>query len=83
MRIRSERAVALGAEYDETGALVVDKHNRSTVPDLYAAGGGVRGLDQIVIAMGRGAIAATDIHNRCELPSEEGVGAAEAKCSSA
>ena len=38
---------------------------------FYAAGGVVRGLDQIVVAMGHGAIAATDIHNRCELPTED------------
>ena len=53
------------------GALIVDEHNRTTVPGLYAAGGVVRGLDQVVVAMGHGAIAATDIHNRCELPTEE------------
>jgi thioredoxin reductase (NADPH) len=78
LRIRSELAVALGAEHDGTGALVVDEHNRTTVPGLYAAGGVVRGLDQIVVAMGHGAVAATDIHNRCELPTEEEVDGAEA-----
>jgi thioredoxin reductase (NADPH) len=31
----------------------------------------VRGLDQVVVAMAHGAVAATDIHNRCELPTEE------------
>lgn len=71
LRIRSELALGLGAEHDETGALIVDEHNRTTVSGLYAAGGVVRGLDQVVVAMGHGAIAATDIHNRCELPTEE------------
>ncbi|KAA0111687.1 NAD(P)/FAD-dependent oxidoreductase [Methylobacterium sp. P1-11] len=73
LRIRSKLAVALGAQHDGTNALIVDEHNRTTVPGLYAAGGVVRGLDQIVVAMGHGAVAATDIHNRCELPTEEEV----------
>lgn len=71
LKLRSDLAIRLGAEHDGTGALSVDEHNRTTVPGLYAAGGVVRGLDQVVVAMGHGAIAATDIHNRCELPTEE------------
>jgi thioredoxin reductase (NADPH) len=71
LELRSELAVALGAERDGAGALLVDDHNRTTVPGLYAAGGVVRGLDQIVVAMGHAAVAATDIHNRCELPTED------------
>ncbi|NNM72738.1 NAD(P)/FAD-dependent oxidoreductase [Enterovirga aerilata] len=71
LKPRSELAVALGAEHDETGALLVDDHNRTSVAGLYAAGGVVRGLDQVVVALGHAAIAATDIHNRCELPTEE------------
>ena len=70
LTLRSELALALGAEHDGSGALLVDDHNRTTVPGLYAAGGVVRGLDQIVVAMGHAAVAATDIHNRCELPTE-------------
>ncbi len=68
---RSELALAMGAEHDGSGALLVDEHNQTTVRGLYAAGGAVRGLDQIVVAMGHAAIAATHIHNRCELPTEE------------
>ncbi len=71
LTLRSDLAVALGAERDDAGALLVDDHNRTTVPGLYAAGGVVRGLDQIVVAMGHAAVAATDIHNRCELPTED------------
>ncbi|MDF9789786.1 thioredoxin reductase [Methylorubrum extorquens] len=77
LKLRSELALELGAEHDETGALLVDEHNRTTVPGLYAAGGVVRGLDQVVVAMGHGAMAATDIHNRCELPTEEEVDGAD------
>ncbi|MHB2209168.1 NAD(P)/FAD-dependent oxidoreductase [Methylobacterium sp. CM6257] len=71
LKLRSELAQALGADHDETGAIKVDEHNRTSVPGLYAAGGVVRGLDQVVVAMAHGAVAATDIHNRCELPTEE------------
>ena len=67
---RSELALALGAEHDGSGALLVDDYNQTTVKGLYAAGGAVRGLDQIVVAMGHAAVAATSIHNRCELPTE-------------
>ena len=71
LTLRSELGVALGAAHDGTGAMLVDEYCRTSVKGLYAAGGVVRGLDQIVVAMGHGAIAATDIHNRCELPTED------------
>jgi len=71
LHYRSELAVALGAEHDERGALRVDAHNQTTVKGLYAAGDIVRGLDQIVVAMAHAAVAATHIHNRCELPTED------------
>jgi thioredoxin reductase (NADPH) len=32
LKLRSDLAIALGAEHDETGALSVDEHNRTTVP---------------------------------------------------
>jgi thioredoxin reductase (NADPH) len=68
---RSGLARALGAKQDASGALLVDGHNQTTVKGLYAAGDIVRGLDQIVVAMGHAATAATHIHNRCELPTED------------
>jgi thioredoxin reductase (NADPH) len=71
LKHRSGLVAALGAEADEGGALLVDEHNQTTISGLYAAGGVVRGLDQVVVAMGHAAIAATHIHNRCELPTEE------------
>jgi thioredoxin reductase (NADPH) len=70
LKPRSGLASALGAETDEDGNVVVDDHNRTTIPGLYASGGVVRGLDQVVIAMGHAAIAATDIHNGCERGGE-------------
>lgn len=64
MTSRSDLAVQLGAALAADGRLQVDEHQLTTVPRLYAAGDVVRGLNQISIAQGEGAIAATDIHNR-------------------
>jgi len=71
LNYRTDLALALGAQHDSTGALIVDEHNQTTVPGLYAAGAIVRGLDQILVAMGHAAVASTHIHNHCELPTEE------------
>ncbi|MEA3003929.1 MAG: thioredoxin reductase, partial [Sphingomonadales bacterium] len=57
-----ELALQLGAELVD-GALVVDRHQRASVPGLYAAGDVVLGLDQISHAMGEGGVAATTIRN--------------------
>jgi len=62
--IRSELAVALGAEGSTDGCLVVDDHQRTSVPGLYAAGDVVKGLDQISHAMGEAGVAATKIRNK-------------------
>jgi thioredoxin reductase (NADPH) len=64
LTVRSGLAAALGAEVAPNGALTVDAHNRTNVDGLYAAGDTVAGLNQIVVAMGHAAVAATDIHNR-------------------
>jgi thioredoxin reductase (NADPH) len=61
--IRSELAVMLGAQASEDGCLVVDDHQRTTVPGLYAAGDVAKGLDQISHAMGEAGVAATTIRN--------------------
>jgi thioredoxin reductase (NADPH) len=57
-------AETLGAQTGEDGRLVVDPHQQTTVPGLYAAGDVVRGLNQIAVASAEAAVAATDIHNR-------------------
>jgi thioredoxin reductase (NADPH) len=57
-------AEALGARSDDAGKLVVDSHQMTTVQGLYAAGDVVRGLNQISVAVGEAAIAATAMHNR-------------------
>lgn len=83
LTVRSELAVALGAEHDETGSLVFDEHNQTSVRGLYVAGDVARGLNQIVVAMGHAAVAATDIHNRCELPTGDEPAGQEQRPSSA
>jgi thioredoxin reductase (NADPH) len=62
-RVRSELAVDAGATTTADGCLVVDDHQRTDVPGLFAAGDVVKGLDQISHAMGGGGIAATAIRN--------------------
>ena len=62
-RPRADLGAALGAELDAGGNLVVDTKCRTTVPGLYAAGDVTGGLDQIVVAAGQAAVAATGIHN--------------------
>jgi thioredoxin reductase (NADPH) len=63
LHVRSELAVAAGAETAADGALVVDDHLETTVPGLFAAGDVVIGLDQISHAMGQAGVAATAIRN--------------------
>lgn len=59
----SDLAASLGAETADCGELVVDDGQATTVPGLYAVGDVVRGLNQISVATGHAAIAATRIHN--------------------
>jgi thioredoxin reductase (NADPH) len=62
--IHSELAGQVGAELSQaTGCVLVDAHQRTSVPGLYAAGDVVLGLDQISHAMGEGGVAATTIRN--------------------
>jgi thioredoxin reductase (NADPH) len=61
--VRNELASQLGAGMTEGGCIVVDAHQRTSVPGLYAAGDVVIGLDQISHAMGEGGVAATTIRN--------------------
>ncbi|MFL6711106.1 MAG: NAD(P)/FAD-dependent oxidoreductase [Massilia sp.] len=56
-------AAALGAETADCGELVVDAAQATTVPGLYAVGDVVRGLNQLSVAAGQAAVAATRIHN--------------------
>jgi len=61
---QTQLAKALGARMDDANRLYVSEHQETSVEGLFAAGDLVRGLNQIVIANGEAAIAATAIHNR-------------------
>ena len=61
---QSELAATLGAAMDHEGALVVDAHLQTSVPGLYAIGDVVSALNQISVAVGHAAIAATTVHRR-------------------
>ena len=60
---QSQLAIDVGAKVSEEGDLVVDDHQRTSVPGLYAIGDVVSALNQISVGYGHAAIAATDIHN--------------------
>jgi thioredoxin reductase (NADPH) len=60
--MHNELATQVGATLKD-GNIVVDSHQRSSVPGLYAAGDIVLGLDQISHAMGEGGVAAVTIRN--------------------
>ncbi|KTC65830.1 thioredoxin reductase (plasmid) [Legionella adelaidensis] len=58
----NELALHLGAK-TQKGALIVDKHQETSIKGLYAAGDIVSDLNQLSVAQGQAAIAATAIHN--------------------
>jgi thioredoxin reductase (NADPH) len=60
---QSDLAASLGARMDKAGRLFVSAHQETSVTGLYAAGDLVRGLNQISVAIGEAAIAATAVHN--------------------
>lgn len=62
--VNSGLAQTLGAKCSAKGELQVDAHQQTSIDGLYAAGDIVDGLNQIAVAMGHAAIAATAIHNR-------------------
>jgi thioredoxin reductase (NADPH) len=60
---RTDLAARLGVRIAEGGCVVVDAKQRTSIDRVYAIGDLTDGLDQIAIAMGQAAIAATAIHN--------------------
>lgn len=60
----SELARMAGAELAPSGCILVDEHQQTTISGMFAAGDMVEGLDQIAVAAGQAAKAATAIHNR-------------------
>ncbi|WP_292033932.1 MULTISPECIES: NAD(P)/FAD-dependent oxidoreductase [unclassified Brevundimonas] len=75
-RPRSSLAKQLGLSLTEAGCVTSDSAFDSPVKGVFAAGDLVEGLDQISVAMGHGAVAATRAHNwlraqdRSTLPSK-------------
>jgi thioredoxin reductase (NADPH) len=61
--VQSDLATALGAGAED-GALRVDATQQTSVDGLYAIGDVVLALNQISVAVGHAAVAATAIHNR-------------------
>ncbi|MFL6591431.1 MAG: NAD(P)/FAD-dependent oxidoreductase [Luteimonas sp.] len=61
---QSSLATALGAAVDPNGELHVGHDRQTSVDGLYAIGDVVSALNQISVAVGDAAIAATAIHNR-------------------
>lgn len=62
-RSQAMLAIALGANVDEEKNLVVNAEQMTSVDGLYAIGDVVSALNQISVAVGHAAIAATTIHN--------------------
>ena len=61
---QSALADRLGARLDDRQRLEVGDHQETSVRNLYAVGDLVRSLNQISVATGEAAVAATAIHNR-------------------
>lgn len=61
--VHSRLAKTLGATATEDGCIEIDRHQRTTIKHLYAAGDVVYGLDQISVCIGQAAIAAVAIRN--------------------
>lgn len=59
----NELAISLGLVVSGDKCLISDKHQRLGIKGLYAAGDILSALDQISVAMGQAAIAATTMHN--------------------
>lgn len=63
---RTDMAGDLGLRLSQDGHIAVDARHRTNIHGAYAIGDVTEGLDQIAVAMGQGAIAATAIHNSLE-----------------
>lgn len=61
---QSQLATGLGAAVDDDDQLITDGYLQTSVDGLYAIGDVVDSLNQISVAVGHAAIAATAIHNR-------------------
>ena len=60
---QSALAAQLGVNLSATGHIATDARQRTNIEGAYAIGDITDGLDQIAVAMGQGAVAATAVHN--------------------
>ena len=60
---RAQLATMIGSDLSGSGGILINEHQQTSVPGIYAAGDVVEGLDQISVATGQAARAATAIHN--------------------
>ncbi|HEX7966114.1 MAG TPA: NAD(P)/FAD-dependent oxidoreductase [Gammaproteobacteria bacterium] len=61
---RNDLATRLQVEIGEDQRIVTDGHQETSVRNCFAAGDVVQGLNQISVAIGQAAVAATTMHNR-------------------
>ena len=60
---RTDPAGCLGVRLEEGGHIAIDANQKTSLDGIYAIGDVTNGIDQIAVAMGQGAVAATAIHN--------------------
>ena len=65
--VQSKLLAGMGVQMDDEAALIVDDHMETSVHGIFAIGDVVSALNQISVAVGHAAIAATALHGR--LPS--------------
>lgn len=63
VRPQTELAEQLGIQLAQEKTIETDKHQRTNVDGVFAAGDVVHALDQLAVAFGHAAIAATAMHN--------------------
>lgn len=68
---RTDVKVEPAVDLSSKGHIVVDAKHRTSIDGAYAVGDITDALDQIAVAMGQGAIAATEIHNSLQRTSPD------------
>lgn len=60
--MRNDLCLQVKAHCNESGCLIVDEHQQTSIPGMYAIGDIVQGLNQMCVATGQAAVAASAIH---------------------
>lgn len=63
-RMRNDLCLQMNAKCNDLGCLLVDEHQTTSIPGIYAIGDIVEGLNQMCVAQGQAAIAASAIHQK-------------------